>query len=85
MFFPLEFIVLDFQALKKPKMGMSLRDVTVTLKRQEKIRNIFFSQTEYISLQENICLTLLPKNSHGITQRPTLILNASIVNNCFNI
>ena len=23
-------------------------------------------------LQENICLTLLPKNAHGITQRPTL-------------
>ena len=26
-------------------------------------------------LQENVCLTLLPKNSHGITQRPTLIYN----------
>ena len=24
-------------------------------------------------LQENICLTLLPKNAHGITQRPTLL------------
>ena len=42
VFFPLEFIVLDFQALNKPKMGMSLCDVTVTLKQQEKIGNIFF-------------------------------------------
>ena len=42
MFFPLKFIVLDFQALNKPKMGMSLCDVTVTLKQQEKIGNIFF-------------------------------------------
>ena len=32
----------DFQALNKPKMGMSLCDVTVTLKQQEKIGNIFF-------------------------------------------
>ena len=42
MFFPLKFIVLDFQALNKPKMGMSLCDVTVTLKQEEKIGNIFF-------------------------------------------
>ena len=42
MFFPLEFIVLDFQALNKPKMGMSRWDVTVTLKQQEKIGNIIF-------------------------------------------
>ena len=42
MFFLLEFIVLDFQALNKPKMGMSLCDVTVTLKQQEKIGNIYF-------------------------------------------
>ena len=40
--FPLEFIVLDFQDLNKPKMGMSLCDITVTLKQQEKIGNIFF-------------------------------------------
>ena len=25
-------------------------------------------------LQENVCLTLLPKNAHGITQRPTLFV-----------
>ena len=31
-----------------------------------------FSYLVYIFLQENVCLTLLPKNSHGITQRPTL-------------
>ena len=42
MFFLLEFIVLDFQALNKPKMGMSLCDVTVTLKQKEKIGNIIF-------------------------------------------
>ena len=40
--FPLEFIVLDFQTLKKPKMGMPLCDVIVTLKQQEKIGNTFY-------------------------------------------
>ena len=30
-------------------------------------------------LQENICLTLLPKNAHGITQRPTLIIMTEVV------
>ena len=53
---------------------MSLCDVTVTLKQQEKNWKHLFSLTEYISLQKHICLTLLPKNSHGITQRPTLLL-----------
>ena len=37
-----KFITLHFQALNKVKMGMSLCDVTVTLKRQGKIVNIFF-------------------------------------------
>ena len=37
-----EFITLHFQALNKLKMGTSLCDVTVTLKRQRKIVNIFF-------------------------------------------
>ena len=70
----LEIITLHFQALNKLKMGTSLCDVTVALKGQRKIVNIFFSKTGYIVLQENVCLTLLPKNSHGITQRPTLIV-----------
>ena len=34
--------MLNFQALNKPKMGTSLCDVTMTLKRQEKNGNIFF-------------------------------------------
>ena len=38
----LEFIVLNFQALNKPKIGTSLCDVTMTLQWQEKIGNIFF-------------------------------------------
>ena len=37
-----EFITLHFQALNKLKMGTSLCDVTVTLKRQRKVVNIFF-------------------------------------------
>ena len=37
----LEFIVLNFQALNKPKMGASLNDVTMTLKRQEKLETFF--------------------------------------------
>ena len=28
-------------------------------------------------LQENVCLTLLPQNAHGITQRPTLKFSAN--------
>ena len=41
--FPLEFIVLHFHALNKRKMGMSLCDVTGTLKQQEKNRKHLFS------------------------------------------
>ena len=37
-----KFITLHFQALNKLKMGTSLCGVTVTLKRQRKIVNIFF-------------------------------------------
>ena len=37
-----ESITLHFQALNKLEMGTSLCDVTVTLKRQRKIVNIFF-------------------------------------------
>ena len=37
-----EFTTLHFQTLNKLKMGTSLCDVTVTLKRQRKIVNIFF-------------------------------------------
>ena len=55
-------------------MATSLCGVTVTLKRQRKIVNIFFSVTGHIFLQQNVCLTLLPKNAHGITQRPTLLV-----------
>ena len=38
----LEFITLHFHALNNLKIGTSLCDVTVTLKRQRKIVNIFF-------------------------------------------
>ena len=31
-------------------------------------------------LQGNICLTLLPKNAHGITQGPTLIVGYTVGN-----
>ena len=65
----------NFQALNKLKMGTSFCGVTMTLKRQEKIGNIFFLKTGYIFLQENVCLTLLTKNSHGITQKPTLYVD----------
>ena len=42
MFTPAGIHSAHFQALNKPKMGTSLCDVTMTLKRQEKIGNIFF-------------------------------------------
>ena len=61
----------QLSSLKYAKMGSLLCDVTVTLKRQGKIESILFSEAGYICLQANICLTLLPKNAHGITQRPT--------------
>ena len=38
----LQFITLHFQALNKLKMGTPLCEVTMTLKRQGKIVNIFF-------------------------------------------
>ena len=53
-------------------MGTSLCDVTMTLKRQEKIGNIFFLK-ENTFFYKKMYVTLLPKNFHGITQRPTLI------------
>ena len=43
----------------------------MTLKQQEKIGNIFFLKQDTFFLQENVCLTLLPKDARGITQRPT--------------
>ena len=46
-------------ALNKLKMGTSLCFATVKKKMYNKDR------------YENVCLTLLPKNAHGITQRPT--------------
>ena len=64
-----EIITLHFQALNKLKLGTSLCDVTKPNKNCKHL----FSYTEYIFLQENVCLTLLPKNAHGITQQPTLI------------
>ena len=42
----LEFVTLDFQGLNKLKMGTSLCDVTVTLKRKRKIVNIFFRKQD---------------------------------------
>ena len=38
---------------------------------RKKCKHLFFLFSIYF-LQENVCLTLLPKNAHGITQRPTL-------------
>ena len=52
-------------------MDTSLCNVTVTLKKQEKMKTSFFLNRIYFATR-NICLTLLPKNAHGITQRPTL-------------
>ena len=78
--FPLDFIVLAFQALNKPKMGLSLRDVTVTLKTARKNKkNIFLFLNRILSLQENICLTLLPKNSHGDYTAAYTILSAQLI------
>ena len=71
MFMPAGIHNTPLSSLKLAKMGTSLCDVTVTLKRQKNCKHLF-SYTGYIFLQENVCLTLLPKNAHGITQRPTL-------------
>ena len=65
-------------------MGTSLCDVTVTLKRKRKIVNIFFLKQNTFFLQENVCLTLLPKNAHGITQLPTLRVNDTFIKNMVN-
>ena len=59
-------------------MGTSLSDVTVTLKRQRKIVNIFFLIQDTFSTRKCMFDTFT-KNAHGITQRPTLMV--AILNN----
>ena len=46
---------------------------------QKKNCKHLFSYRRYIFLQENVCLTLLPKNAHGITQGPTLLVCCNIL------
>ena len=53
-------------------MGTSFCDVKTTLKRQEENGNIFFLKQDAFSTRKCMFFTLLPKNAHGITQRPTL-------------
>ena len=46
MFMPAGTHSAQFQALNKPKMGTSLCDVSMTLKQQEKIGNIFYTKQD---------------------------------------
>ena len=71
MLMHVEFIVLDFLAQNKPKMGTSLFGVTMTLKQQEKMETSFFLNGIHFSARKCMFDTL-PKISHEITQRPTL-------------
>ena len=62
----LEFIVLNFQALNKPKMGTSLCDVTMTSKRQEKIGNIFLLKQDTFSYKKMYVWHFYPKIPTGL-------------------
>ena len=57
-------------------MGTSLCDVTVTLKHQGKIVNIFFFQKKDTFSTRKCMLCTFTKNAHGITQRHTLYYEA---------
>ena len=74
-----EFITVHFQALNTLKLGTSLCDVTVTVKRQRKIVNIFFLKQNTFFYKKMYVLTLLPKIAHGITQRPTLYVYCIVI------
>ena len=45
---------------------------------KKKWKHLYLKRDTFF-LQENVCLTLLPKNAHGITQRPTLIPGQAII------
>ena len=66
MFSPLESIVLDFQDLSKAKIGMSFCDVTVTLKREEKIGNLFFLKQNTFLYKKTYVWHFYPKNPTGL-------------------
>ena len=66
--------MLNFQALNKPKMGTSLCDVTMTLKRQEKIGNIFFLKQDTFSTRKCMFDTFTQKFPRDYTAAYTNIL-----------
>ena len=72
MFFLLEFIVLDFQAFNKPKMGMPLCDVTVTSKQQEKLETSFFLNRIHFSTRKYMFDTFTQKFPRDYTAAYTI-------------
>ena len=75
-----EFITLHFQALNKLKMGTSLCDVTVTLKRQRKIVNIFFlEQNTHFSTRKCMFDTFTKKCTRNYTGAYTIYRNVTLV------
>ena len=59
-------MVLNFQALNKPKRGTSLCDVTMTLKRQEKNWNIFFLKQDIFVFKKMYVWHFYPKIPTGL-------------------
>ena len=67
-----EFITVHFQALNKLKMGTSLCDVTVTLKRQRKNVNIFFLKQNTFSTRKCMFDTFTKKCTRNYTGAYTI-------------
>ena len=75
----LEFIVLNFQAINKPKIGTSLCDVTMTLKRQEKIETSFFLNKIHFSTRKCMFDTFTQKFPRDYTAAYTnRVLSAQV-------
>ena len=71
-----EFITLHFQALYKLKIGTSLCDVTVTLKRQRKIVKTFFFFLNRIHFSTRTCMfdTFTKKCTRNYTAANTVFI-----------
>ena len=76
-----EFITLHFQALNKLKMGTSLCDVTVTLKRQRKIVNIFFLKQNTFFYKKMYVWHFYQKCTRNYTGAYTIQLDESFYKN----
>ena len=79
-----EFITLHFQALNKLKVGTPLCDVTVTLKRQRKIVNIFFLKQNTFFYKKLMFDTFTKKCTRNYTAAYTISLKTCLSTDFFS-